>query len=257
MRQNAVKILKISISNSSKNEILEEIQKYLIGSSKNRAKSLKIFTPNTEQLVLASNNSDFAAVLNQADIAIPDTVGVVWASRVLTKNPIKEQIPGVEFMEDLVLLAKKWSVPIGLIGGYDNLAVDTLNCLREKHPGTIGWASDGPDISGTTLPGDVYFSRLGRQIIRDGTRIVFVALGPPKQEYFILRLTKELPKGAIFMAVGGSFDIISGRLPRAPKLMRAMGLEWFWRLILEPRRIGRQLSLLKFVWMVLREKIHS
>lgn len=257
MSQNAVNILKISITNTPKNEILEEIQKYLARGQKNNAKSIKIFTPNTEQLVLASKNPDFASVLNQADIAIPDTIGVVWASRVLTKKPISVQIPGVEFMEDLVRLAENQHVTIGLIGGYANLAVDALNCLRQKYPGLTGWAVDGPEMSGSRLPDDIYFSRLGREIVRKGTRIVFVALGPPKQEHFIMRLTREIPNGVIVMAVGGSFDIISGRLPRAPKFMRAAGFEWLWRLILEPRRIVRQVALFEFILLVLREKLRS
>ena len=102
MRLNAVKVLGISITNASRKEILEEIQKWLSSPTKNRQKSLKIFTPNAEQLVLASKNSGFAALLNRADIAIPDSVGVIWAGHILTKNGPNKQIPGVEFMEDVV-----------------------------------------------------------------------------------------------------------------------------------------------------------
>lgn len=256
MRLNAVKVLGISITNASKNEILEEIQKYLTQERKTGQKPLKIFTPNTEQLVRARRDPDFAAVLNKADISLPDTVGVVWAGRVLTKNGIEKPIPGVEFMEDLVQMASGRHVPIGLIGGRNNLAVETLNCLRQKY-GLLqdAWAQDGPEIDGDKLPDDIYFQRLARRIVREGTRIVFVALGPPKQEYFIEKLSTIYDlRSVILMSVGGSFDIISGRLPRAPVWMRTMGLEWLWRLILEPRRIGRQLALIQFVWLVFREE---
>ena len=85
---------------------------------------------------------------------------------------------------------------------------------------------------------------------------MFVALGAPKQEYYIEEMAKKT-KGVVYMAVGGSFDIISGRLRRAPLFMRRMGLEWLWRLILEPWRIRRQLALVEFVWMVLKEKLIS
>jgi N-acetylglucosaminyldiphosphoundecaprenol N-acetyl-beta-D-mannosaminyltransferase len=255
MRLNAVKILGISVTNTSKKEILEEIRKYLDQVRKNTQKPLKIYTPNTEQLVLATRNSDFARVLNQADISLPDTVGVAWASRILTKNPLKTVIPGVEFMEDLVEMASTCHVPIGLIGGRDNLAVDTLGCLRQKYKIlSDSWAQDGPEFESTSLPDDLYFQRLGRRIIREGTRIVFVSFGPPKQEYFIERLSREV-HGVILMSVGGSFDIISGRLPRAPSWMRNFGLEWLWRLFLEPWRIRRQLALIEFVWLVLKEKL--
>lgn len=255
MRLNAVKVLGISITNTSKKEILEEIQKYLSQERKITQKTLKIFTPNTEQLVLAHKNKVFFDVLNRADMTLPDSRGVVWGSKVLTKNPVQKPIPGVEFMEDLIEVVEKCHVPIGLIGGRDNLAVDTIKCLRQKY-GLLrdSWAQDGPEIDDDKLPDDIYFHLLARRIMREGTRIVFVALGPPKQEYFIERLSREL-HGVILMSVGGSFDIISGRLPRAPHLWRGLGLEWFWRLILEPWRLRRQLALAEFVWLVLREKV--
>lgn len=271
MRLNAVKVLGISITNASKKEILEEIQKYLVKTAKNNQKPLIIFTPNTEQLVQAHRNHPFAEILNRADISLSDTVGVVWAGHMLTTKGPEKSIPGVEFMEDLVAIATSRHVPIGLIGGRANLAVDTLNCLRQTHGklqdtsnrnkfGTVqGWAQDGPELrienDSLHFPDEkIYVERLARRIMREGTRIVFVALGPPKQEYFIERLAREL-SGVILMSVGGSFDIISGRLRRAPAIMRSLGLEWLWRLILEPWRIRRQLALIEFVWLVLRDKL--
>ncbi len=246
----------ISITNASKKEILEEIQKYLSQPIKRAQKPLVIFTPNTEQIVSAHKNPVFAGVLNQADVSLPDTVGVVWASKILTKNGIEKPIPGVEFMEDLVQLASTRHVPIGLIGGRDNLAVETLECLSRRWAGLVAWAQDGPEIDGDKLPDDIYFQRLARRIVREGTRIIFVALGPPKQEYFIQKLSTIYPlRSTIFMSVGGSFDILSGRLPRAPRLWRGLGLEWLWRLLLEPWRIRRQLALGEFVWLVLRARL--
>jgi len=235
MRLNAVKILGISITTNSRKEILEEIQKYLDLPAKKQQKSLKIYTPNVEQLVLASKNPAFAGILNQADVAIPDSIGVVWAGNVLTKNGPKTVIPGVEFMEDLVRLAASRHVPIGLIGGKGKVAVEAFDCLHKKYPDLLGWASDVPSI----------LQKAG---------IIFVALGAPKQEYFIEETTVKT-KGVVFMAVGGSFDMLSGRLRRAPFAMRKLGLEWFWRLLLEPWRIVRQFALIKFVGMVLKEKL--
>lgn len=257
MRLNAVKILKISITSDSKNKILEEIQKYLFENKKNTLKSVKIFTPNTEQLVFANKNRQFGDILNQADISLPDSSGVVWASNILLKKPIGKQIPGIDFMQELVGIAQKQHVTIGLIGARDGLAVEALKCLQKTHKNLNGWAIEGPEIEETNLPSQSYFSKLGKQIISNNTKIIFVALGPPKQEYFIERLTKEIPNGVLFMAVGGSFDIISGRLPRAPKWFRTIGFEWLWRLVLEPWRIKRQLSLLAFVFLVIKEKLYS
>jgi N-acetylglucosaminyldiphosphoundecaprenol N-acetyl-beta-D-mannosaminyltransferase len=227
MRLNAVNILKISVTTNSKKEILEEIRKYLDSPSKNQQKSLKIYTPNAEQLVSASKNHNFATLLNRADIAIPDSVGVVWAGHILTKNGPENQIPGVEFMEDLTAIAAKQHVPIELIGGKGKVAIEAFDCLQKKYPGLT--TSDKPGI-------------------------VFVALGAPKQEEYIDDAAGKT-HGIIYMAVGGSFDIISGRLRRAPLVFRKLKLEWFWRLLLEPWRIWRQLALIEFIWLVIREKI--
>lgn len=257
MRLNAVKVLGISVTNTSKNIILEEIQKYLTQTAKTGQKPLKIFTPNTEQLVLARKNPSFGHVLNQADIALPDTIGVVWASTILVKNGIRKPIPGVEFMEDLVQTAVSCHVPIGLIGGRGNLAVSALNCLRQKYDLLQdSWAQDGPEIQLPYRRNTDYIRRIAQQIIDTKTGLVFIGFGPPKQEYFIEGLASALGSHpAVLMAVGGSFDMLSGRLRRAPVWMRNIGFEWLWRLILEPWRIGRQLALVEFVWMVGKERL--
>ncbi len=272
MRLNAVKVLEISITNNYKKEVLEEIQKYLLEKQKKTLKPLVIFTPNAEQFVFATHHPYFLHILNQADVMLPDSVGVAWASRILTKNGVSGPIAGVDFMENVLALAANRHVPIGLIGGRSKLAVKTLECLQQKY-GQLAdsWGEDGPEID--VEHGEVrfknkdrgmekdYFRQLARKIIHSGVQIVFVGLGPPKQEYFILALQEALfveakmNRPIVLMAVGGSFDIISGRLHRAPQFMRSVGLEWLWRLILEPWRIVRQLSLIEFVWLVVRAKM--
>lgn len=264
---NAGKILGISVTNSSKETILEEIQKYLDLPREKSKKSLKIYTPNTEQLVRAQSDDHFAQVLNRADVALPDSIGVVWAGRMVTQNGPKTVIPGVEFMESLVALAADRHVPIGLIGGRPGIAVRALECLQNKYPELDGWGLD-PESSS--------LKKIVEKTHSTNTQIVFVGLGAPKQEYFIENLVSALSfrprsrnpgqktsipgqarddKRVVLMSVGGSFDIIAGVLPRAPVFMRSMGLEWIWRLLLQPWRFVRQLSLLKFVWLVLQDRL--
>lgn len=214
------KVLGISITTNSKKEILEYINKYLENPAKKRQKSLVIVTPNPEQLILAQTDTRFAKILNQADIAIPDGIGVAVAAGVV-------RIPGVEFMEEVAQVAAKRHVPIRLIGGFGDVAVKAFECLQKKHP----------SLETTKNP-----------------RIVFVGLGAPKQEFYISEVSKKT-NGVIFMAVGGSFDIIAGEIPRAPLFMRVLGFEWLWRLGQEPKRWKRQLALLKFMWLVLRERL--
>ena len=201
---------------------------------------------------------------------------------------ITEAIPGVDFMENLVSMAAKQRVPIALIGGRGGLALKTLECLQKKHPGLSGWAIDGPEVRITNYElrmtnenTETYFQTLAKRITDSGARMVFVGLGAPKQEYFIELLLMSLRSGSageaispikkdcrvvprggtprndnriILMSVGGSFDEIAGRLPRAPEWMGKLGIKWLWRLILQPWRIRRQLALIRFAWLVLKER---
>lgn len=294
MRLNSTKILNISITTSSRQIILEEIQKYLTRVpnpksqiTKKDAKPLVIVTPNPEQIVLASKNQQFAGLLNQADISLPDGIGVVWANRILDKSSNNSdyretlrQIQGVGFMEDLVALAAKEGVTTALIGGRGGLAVKALECLRQKHSGLKGWGEDGPELevksdllhrsagrasvtsclSLIASPGreEEYIEQLATRIKETNVKFVFVGLGAPKQEFLIEGLASSLSLSAyqcVFMAVGGSFDEVAGRVQRSPDVVNALGVKWLWRLVHEPWRWRRQLALITFVLLVLREKM--
>jgi len=132
-----------------------------------------------------------------------------------------------------------------------------------------------------------YYQNLLQKIQKTNTRLVFVGLGAPKQEYFIEKLTMslrdrsdreaisqndmrsprsvasgDLPRddkgrGVVLMSVGGAFDMIAGRIPRAPYVVRSMGLEWLWRLVREPWRWRRQRALLKFIWLVIYDGMYA
>lgn len=297
MSLHAVKIQEINITNSSKKEILEELEKFLIEgswlaqkSTKNSKKIVSIVTPNPEQIIYARNHSQFAEMLNRADVALPDGIGLVWASRVLAKNPIsnfqfpiKEAIPGIDFMEELVALSVNRHVPIALIGGRSGIAVEAFECLRQKHPDILGVAMDAPHFTigtlGLAMDGSIddYFKNLAQQLKRQRIGIVFVALGAPKQEYFMEQLSMSLrgtsqretrqstqiaspseqtrkDNRIVLMSVGGSLDEISGNIPRAPAWVSRVGLKWLWRLGLEPWRWKRQISLLNFILLVLTHR---
>ncbi len=239
MSLNAGKILEINITLDSKETILENIKKYLNESSKITRKSFVIVTPNSEQIVLACNNPLLKKILNQADVSLPDGFPIARTLHI-------SRIPGVEFMEDLVELASKQSYRIGLIGGQDGLAVKAFECLQKKYHGLQGWA---------IKPESYTFPRIVKKIKESGVKIVFVGLGAPKQEFFIEKILKQCP--VVFMSVGGSFDIIAGKIQRAPFLIRSIGFEWAWRLFQEPWRWRRQLALLTFVGLVIKEKLAS
>lgn len=239
----SIKILGIPVTTDSKENILEYTEKYLEKSSEKRKKPFVIVTPNPEQIVYAQEDSHFAKILNQADVMVPDGIGLAIVIK-------RTRIPGVEFMEDLVELAAKRGYPIALIGGKGGVAVEALECLQKMYPGFSGWAIE-PE--GKTI------EEIGRKITNTKTRIVFVGLGAPKQENFIEKLKVESLKLKVavplaLMSVGGAFDMLAGRVKRAPFLIRSIGLEWLWRLMREPWRWRRQLALLKFLWLVARDR---
>jgi N-acetylglucosaminyldiphosphoundecaprenol N-acetyl-beta-D-mannosaminyltransferase len=329
MSYHAVKVLGINITIEDKEKILEETRKYLQENAKLKyqkseetVKPFIILTPNPELIVYAHDDRHFGEILNWADVTIPDGVGIVWAAQFLDHGPFGKKktdalrrIPGVEFMQDLVRQAANEGFAIGLIGGRDGLAVNTLECLREKHSLIRGWGIDGPKASvlrcalqlcrmdskptdvknaataistgipvdpmagisvgnDGTIPVESYMDTLIREISRSRTDILFVGLGAPKQEYFIeqfseawLRAEKRMKRRIepdvplvelhplVVMAVGGSFNMITGRIPRAPAIMREKGLEWLWRLFKEPWRFKRQLALLRFILLTLKARM--
>jgi N-acetylglucosaminyldiphosphoundecaprenol N-acetyl-beta-D-mannosaminyltransferase len=274
MSLNSQKILGVKVTTDKREIILEDIEEGLDIFDKShhtaaakRKKPRIVVTPNPEQIMYARTHAHFRDMLNRADVALPDGIGLVWAWRFLgfttsdvTTGEKLERIPGVEFMEDLVQIAAKRGVRIGLIGGFDGLAVKALECLQSAYPGLSGWAEDGPILEGADeavidrLDG-TFWASLAQKIVKTKTGIVFVGLGAPKQEYFIHRLTEELSVPVVCMSVGGSFAVFAGRLKRAPLFIRSIGFEWFWRLLQEPWRVHRQLQLFRFVLFVLRTKI--
>lgn len=234
-----IKILKIGISDVNYDDALEEVKKWL----ENRTKKHYIVTPNPEILVAAQKNKKLVQVLNRADLALPDGIGLLWASRFLGQ-PLKEKLTGVDFMEKLCELAEKEGFTVGLIGGENGVAVKTAECLKKRYPGlkivfvAEEWIS--PYLPSNNLSID----------------ILFVAFGAPKQEIWISQNLKRLPV-KVAMGVGGAFDFLAGVVPRSPRWIQNLGLEWLFRLIRQPSRIKRQLALLKFLFLIWQEKRSS
>ncbi len=227
----STKILGVSITTSPKEEILD----FIIRGLKSKEKKLHIVTPNPEIIVLASHSSSLKRILNDAQVALPDGIGVLAAGNILKKG-IKRRITGVDFMLDLCGYCAKEGLSIGLLGGKEGVAEKTSECLREKFPNLrVNFASEAWSSSASHVD------------------LLFVAFGAPKQEEWIAKNLPSIPVTAA-MGVGGAFDYISGKVPRAPKVIQNVGMEWAYRLIRQPWRVKRQLALPVFAAKVLREK---
>jgi len=248
-------ILGVNITTDAKKDILETVAAYLSEDAKKSA--LVIVTPNPEQLMYASTDPEFTKLLNRADIALPDGVGIVWAMKFLLGIPLV-RISGIDFLSDLICLANKNHYTIGLVGGLEDVSGKALSSLQSSYVELHGWNEQVKTFASTKDIQSYPFQSLSRKIITSGTKIVFVGLGAPKQEEFIESLKKQLAKDdagqVVLMAVGGSFDMIAGSIPRAPQWAQAIGLEWLYRLVKEPWRFKRQQALFRYMFLVGKKK---
>lgn len=248
---NKNKILGVDITNDSAENILEYILQKIGQKTK-----FYIVTPNPEILVYAASHENFKKILNLAEISLPDGVGLFLASLFLLK-PFKERIPGVDFMEEVCKRSVRMPISIGLLGAGAGVAEKTAECLQAKYPHlNIVFVSEEWDglANGKwqMANGKKELSAISNKPIAH-IDLLFVAFGHPKQEEWIYKNLDHIPVTAA-MGVGGAFDYISGTVKRAPFMVRAIGFEWLYRLIREPWRFKRQLSLIKFVKLVIRER---
>lgn len=269
-----ISILGVKVTSESEDKILE----YVLDRLRDSGKQFFITTPNPEILTYAHSHLDYHNKLNEAEVALPDGIGLLLAAR-LQGQKFKERITGVDFVEKLCEKSRKKPVYMGFLGGRGNVAEKAANRLRQKYPWIkVAWVGEewpegkndalrassseldgrGPvaphprSTSSVIMPAGAHRGSPSRATpLID---ILFVAYGFPKQEEWIYKNLPNLPVKAA-MGVGGAFDYLSGNIVRAPKVVRALGLEWLFRLIRQPWRIRRQLALLKFVWLVLKERV--
>ena len=202
-----------------------------------------IVTPNSEIVQAASKDEELKGLISEADIIVPDGVGLVYASKIVG-HPLKERVTGIDMMERIIAYLERNNRSIYFFGSRPGIAEKAAEKIREKYPDLI--------VAGTH---DGYFqpedeAGIVEEINASGADFLCVALGAPKQERFISSHRDELRvSGAI--GVGGSFDVWSGELKRAPEFYRKHGLEWLYRLKQEPSRIGRMTALPVFMLRVL------
>ncbi len=211
----------------------EKIAGFLDGST-----SHLVTTPNPEMVVAARRDPAFLHALRGADLAVADGFGLIVVSKILGK-PLSERIAGADLFLDVCRLAAEKHKSIFLLGGGEGVAKKTAEVLRKRFPelrivgaesgGIVDKKSDTPQIE----------SGAQARLIAAAPDILFVAFGHGVQEKWIVAHIGRIPSVRVAMGVGGTFDFLSGRVRRAPAWMRATGLEWLWRLALEPRRIGR------------------
>lgn len=204
---------------------------------------------NPEKVMRARNDAALREHLTAATLLIPDGIGVVWAVRYLGLGRMT-RVPGSEFMPNLCALAAGKGYGVFLYGAQPAVNAAAAETLARRYPGLRIAGQQHGYMPESETPD------LIRRINESGADILFVALGSPKQEAWMLRHRDALGV-KLCQGVGGTFDVIAGRVDRAPPLFLKLNLEWLYRLLREPRRIFRQRALVVFAGKVVAAKIMS
>lgn len=241
-----MKILDVKVDDIALNDVLVNISRWI---KEPKSKLHYIVTVNPEMILAAQNNPDHKTSLNNADLAIADGFGILLAAKLLRKK-IHQRITGVDLVEHLARLSPQKNWRWFLLGANPGVAKRAANKLIQKYPGiNIVKAEDGGMISLDNLHQQ---QKLIERINLAKPDILLVAFGVPKQELFMNYYCNSLDV-KVAIGVGGTLDFISGKSKRAPKILRKLGLEWLWRLIMQPSRIKRIYNAtIKFTLLILR-----
>ncbi|MGL4345575.1 MAG: WecB/TagA/CpsF family glycosyltransferase [Cellulosilyticaceae bacterium] len=200
-----------------------------------------VFTPNPEIIMIAQEDNVLKGILQQADLVVPDGIGVVIASRMLKGEPLPERVPGFDMVQNTMKDAVYKGYRYYFLGSKPGVAHQAAENMRQKYPGIqIVGVQDGyfkqedmPDII--------------EDINQSGANILLVALGAPKQEIWIDQYKEQMKYVRVAIGVGGSLDVMAGEVKRAPEFFQKVGLEWFYRLVSQPTRAKRMLLLPQFI----------
>lgn len=201
-----------------------------------------VFTPNAEIVQLCIEQNEYYDLYNSGDMVVADGAGVVKAAKIL-KTPVKGKVAGVELGERMLEYCAKSGDGVFFLGAKPGTAELAAKNMTEKYPGL--------NVVGTN---DGYFKKEGEEsdavvakINESGAKLLFVCLGVPVQEKWITDNKDKLTSARMCMCLGGSLDVYAGTVKRAPKIFIKLSCEWLYRLLKEPKRIGRMMKLPKFL----------
>lgn len=228
------KILNYNVFNGNIKQLIKHIEHF---------DKVHIVSGNPEVLYSALKDKRLMDnITNENSVIIPDGIGTVIAAK-LSRQPVEEKIAGIEVMEELIKLCESESKSIYLLGATEEVLIHCKTNLNLKFPSLniCGYHNGFFDLQNC--------EELINDIVIKKPHAIFVAMGAPRQENFIIEYMDKLPC-KVFMGVGGSFDIFSGKIKRAPKWMIKLGLEWLYRVGKEPWRIRRLISIPRFLLKV-------
>ena len=242
-----IKFLNIPIDAITMKDTINLVEKTIVAK-----KQIHHTVVNASKIILMQKDAELEKSVIEADIINADGQAVVWAANLLGLN-LPERVSGIDLMESLVEMSYYNGYKCYFLGARENIVQKLVAIYIEKYSEDI--------IAGFR---NGYFneqeeSDIARKISESGANILFVAITSPKKEIFLNKHKNQLKNVNFIMGVGGSFDVISGKIKRAPIFMQRIGLEWFYRFLQEPKRLWKRYLLgnIKFIWLVIKEYFNS
>ncbi|WP_066222793.1 WecB/TagA/CpsF family glycosyltransferase [Formosa haliotis] len=240
-----IKMLNTSIDNLTMEETINNIDSVI-----KKGSQLHHVVVNAGKIVAMQTDLKLRKSVNESDLINADGQAVVWASKLLGK-PLKERVAGIDLMVNLIELAHQKNYKVYFFGAQEDNVKTVVRMYSEQYSSKI--------IAGYR---NGYFKKgeeqdIAREIANSGANMLFVAISSPTKENFLFENRDLLNKVNFIMGVGGSFDVVSGKVKRAPIWMQNSGLEWFYRLVQEPKRMWKRYLIgnYKFIKLVLVEKL--
>lgn len=256
---NRIKLFQVGIDQVDNQKTIQKIEEFIVSK-----KPHQIVTPDTLAVLRARKDPEYHAILKSADLVTPDGAGILWAATTLN-YPLSERVTGIDIIHNICQLAAKKGYSLYLLGSYPGVASEAALNLTEKYPGIkIAGTHHGyfscedsqncEDVKNSNSGKNKEEEEIIAEIKEKRPDILLAGMGVPKQEKWISKNLDKLDI-PVCMGVGGSFDVLSGRIPRAPLWMQRHGMEWIYRSIKQPNRVFQVFALFYFIWLVILGKL--
>jgi N-acetylglucosaminyldiphosphoundecaprenol N-acetyl-beta-D-mannosaminyltransferase len=234
-------VLGLPFIDATMSELVKELRHRIDASEKTF-----VVTANPEIVMYSRQDKMYEQILRNADMLIPDGIGIIIASKVLG-SPLQERLTGFDLMQNLLQLSHRSGYSIYCLGAEEEVIRKAVECIRAAYPNVniVGYHHGFFDWNDSSLV---------KTIKAKNPDIVLVGLGFPRQEQWISQHLPYFQKG-IFIGVGGSFDVWAGKVQRAPEVWQKWNVEWLYRLLQQPSRWRRMLALPRFMVKVMQQRL--
>jgi len=250
-KRQLVKLFGVPINRINCQQAIERLDKFV-----SQKKPCFVVTPDTLAILRARKDKKYLNITKKANLVTPDGAGILWATATLD-NPLIERITGIDLINNICQSAVERGYRLYLLGSKEEVIEKAVASLKNKFPGIniVGYHHGYfAQCEGEDRQGEKNEKEIIQEIRQKKPDFLLVGLGVPKQELWISKYKDELGV-PVCIGIGGSFDVLSGKIPRAPLWMQNHGMEWIFRLIKEPKRVKRVIALPYFMWLILLGKI--